>query len=129
MSNIPDPIGALFQQSSPALANAQKLFFAAARLQGNAMKAGMRYNAEGLAFLKRRLDQDMKLVDDLVESDGFKDAFDIYAAFMENAAAEYAAESSKIAGIGSKIASETAKRVREEARASIDDIAATTVTA
>jgi len=129
MTNSLDPIGAMFPQSSPAFANAQKFFFAAARLQGNALKAGLRYNIETLAFLKQRLEKDMKLVDDLVASDGFKDAFDIYAGFVENAAAEYAAESSKIAGIGSRIASETAKRVREEAQASIDDMAAQTVSA
>ena len=69
------------------------------------------------------------LIEHLVASDRFKDAFDIYAGFVENAAAEYAAESSKVAGIGSRIASETAKRVREEAQASIDDMAAQTVSA
>lgn len=113
--------------SLPMMATGQKLFFAAARLQANAFKAMMRYQIETLTFLKHRYEQDVKLVEDLVASDEFNDAFDVFADFMENARSEYATETGKVASIGSKLASETAKRLRKEAETTIEDMAARTV--
>jgi hypothetical protein len=115
--------------ATPMLANGQKFFLAAARLQVNAYQALMRYQIETLGFLKHRCEQDAKLAEDLVASDEFKDAFDIVGNFVENAASDYAAEVGKVASIGSKLASETAKRVRKEADGAIKDQAAKTVAA
>lgn len=112
--------------SQPFLGSGQKYAFAMARFQGQAFKAIMRYQVETLAFLKHRYEQDMKLVDDLTASGDFNDAFDIYAAFLQNAVSEYAAETGKVASIGSKIASDAAARVKREAAAAIDDMEATT---
>jgi len=117
----------LAMPSSLYVANNQKLFHAAAHLQAHAFKAFLRYQIETLAFLKRRCEQDMKLMDDLASSDEFNDTFDIVSNFVQNAASEYSAEASKFASINSKLASETAKHVREEADKTIGDIAATTV--
>lgn len=111
------------------LAGGQKYAFAMARLQGQAFRSMMRYQVEALSFLKHRYEQDMKLVDDLTGSEDFNDAFDIYAAFLQNAASEYSAETGKMASIGSKIASDTAARVKREAAAAIDDMAAGTTAA
>jgi hypothetical protein len=96
--------------ATPALGNGQKFFLAAARLQANAYQALMRYQIETLGFLKHRFEQDAKLAEDLVASDEFNDAFDIVSNFVENATSDYAAEVGKVASIGSKLASETAKK-------------------
>ncbi|TIO09404.1 phasin family protein [Mesorhizobium sp.] len=112
---------------SPAMANGQKAFLAASRLQAQAFKAIMRYQIETLSFLKHRYEQDVKLVDDLVGSDEFSDVFDVFSNFVQNATSEYAMEAGKVASIGSRLATETAKGVRKQAEATIEDMAATTI--
>jgi hypothetical protein len=108
--------------ASPLAANAQKFALAAARLQAHAFKAAMQYQIEALTFVKHRYEMDMRFVDDLVASDEFNDTFDVFTTFMQNAATDYAAEASKVASIGSRFASETARRVRKEAEEAVDDI-------
>ena len=75
----------------------------------------MRYQIETLAFLKHRCEQDVKLVDNFVGSGEFIDVFDVFSNFMQNATSDYTAEAGKIAAISSKLASKTAKHLREEA--------------
>jgi hypothetical protein len=104
------------------MAQGQKFVLAAARLQAQTFKAAMRYQIEALGFLKHRFEQDVKLVDDLVTSNEFNDAFDVFTTFMQNAANEYATEAGKVVAIGSKLASETAKEVRRKAEEAADDI-------
>jgi hypothetical protein len=111
----------------PYIANSQKLFHAAAQLQAHAFKAVMSYQVETLAFLKRRCEQDVKLMDDLAASDEFNDAFDVISTFVQNSTAEYSTEAGKIASIGSRLASETTKRMRKEAKNTIGEMALQTV--
>ena len=106
---------------SPAFANWNKVLFANAKLQAHALKAVLRYQVEGLTFLKHRYEQDLKFIDDLVASDEFNDAFKVMSGFMQNAVSEYSAETGKIATMGSKLASDTAKRVRKAAEEVIDE--------
>jgi hypothetical protein len=123
-----DPAAAkLFSEMTPGAAGVQKFWLAVARMQGNAWKAALRYNVETLDFVKQRVEQDIKLLDDLVSSDGYKDAFDVYAGFMEEAMAQYSNETGRLASLGSKIASETAEEVRREADETVKDMAAATV--
>lgn len=111
----------------PGMAESQKFLLAAARLQALGFKAAMRYQIEALSFLRHRCEQDMKFVDALVADDEFTDAFDVCVTFMQNAANEYAAEAGKMAEIGSRVASETARRVSRQAVKTLDDVAARTV--
>lgn len=113
-----------FNPAMPALANGQKLLLATLRHQAHAYQAVMRYQAEGFGFLKHRCEREAKLAEDLVASDEFNDAFDIVSNFVENTVSDYAAEFGKVASIGSKLASETAKMVRKEADIAIKDHAA-----
>jgi hypothetical protein len=113
--------------ATPSLADAQKFFSDAARMQAEAYRALMRYQIEMLGFIKHRFEQDVKLVDDLAESKAFNDAFDVVTDFMQNAATQYAAEAGKVASLGSKLSAETARRVRRQAGEVIDDLAAKTV--
>jgi hypothetical protein len=87
----------------------------------------MRYQIEALSFIKHRYEQDVKLIDDLVASEVLDDAFDICSGFWQDAMSEYSIEVSKVAAIGSKLASETARRVRKETTTTIEDMAAKTV--
>lgn len=112
---------------SPGMANNQKAFLAASRLQAQAFKAIMRYQIETLSFLKHRCEQDVKLVDDLVASDEFSDVFDVFSNFVQNATLEYAREAGKVASIGSRLATEAANRVRKQAEDTIEDMAAKTI--
>jgi hypothetical protein len=112
---------------APTATDGQRMLFAIARMQGHAFKSMLRFQMEAAEFLRRRIAQDIKLVDDLTRSADFTDAFDVFAGFFQNAAAEYSGEAGKVAEIGSKVASETARKLRIETRGSIDDMAARTV--
>jgi hypothetical protein len=113
--------------SLPFFAVNQKLLQAMAHLNADALQGAVRYQIETLTFLKRRCEADVKLMDDLAGSREFNDAFDVMSNFVQNTASEYTAEVSRIATISSKLASETAKYARAEARHAIEDAAAATV--
>jgi hypothetical protein len=120
MSNVIEP--GLFTAN-----DAQKYLFAYARLQAHAVRSMLRFQYEAASFLRHRIHEDMRLVDDLTRSNDFADAFDVFTGFFQNAASEYSGEAEKVAGIGSQIASETAKKIRNEARETMSDMAARTV--
>jgi hypothetical protein len=111
----------------PLVAGGEQMLHSSLRLHAQAFRAAMRYQIETLAFLKHRYEQDVKLMDDLAESAELNDAFDVVSTFVQNATAEYATEAGKIASIGSKLASDTAKRLRIQAEATIGDMAAQTI--
>lgn len=114
-------------QPLPIAENGQKLILAAASLQAHTFTAMMRYQIETLAFLKHRYEQDVKLAEDLVGGSEFNDAFDIFAAFLQNATSQYVTEAGKVAALTSRLASETARHVRKGARIALEDAAAKTV--
>jgi hypothetical protein len=111
----------------PAFTSASKMFMAGAKLQAHAFKAAMRYQIEALGFLKHRCEQGVKFIDELAASDEFNDAFDVLADFMRGAATDYSAEAGKMASIGSRLASDTARQVRRKAEETIEDFAAQTI--
>lgn len=114
-------------QLLPMAENGRKVVLAAASLQAHAFQAIMRYHIETLAFLKHRFEQDIRLADDLAAVPEFNDAFDIFSTFLQNATLQYTTEAGKVAALTSRLASETAKRMRKEARTAIEDAAAKTV--
>ncbi|OBQ57990.1 hypothetical protein A8146_22400 [Mesorhizobium loti] len=95
-------------------------------MQAHSMRALLRYQIEGVSFLKRRFEDDLKLIEKLTEGE-FVDAFDVFANFVQNATSDYAKEAGKFASIGAKLASETAGQVRQEAETTMDDMAAATL--
>ncbi|WP_404861760.1 phasin family protein [Georhizobium sp. MAB10] len=111
----------------PFMIGTQKFAVTAMRLQAQALKASVRYQIELLSFFKHRCEKDLKLVDDLVESDELTEAFDVMSAFLQGAADEYATEASRFATLGSKLAADTAKRVRKETDGAAEDFAARTI--
>ena len=102
------------------IAGGQEPLFAAARFQAQAFKMAIRYQIESLCFLKRRCEQNLKLIDDFSGSDEFNDSFDVISNFMENAALDCTTEARKIAliasiaSIASRAAADTAKHIRYE---------------
>lgn len=111
----------------PLAKTGQKFIRATAALQAHSIRALLRMQIEGVSFLKRRFEDDLKLLDKLTAGDEFVDAFDVYVNFLQNATSDYASEVGKFASIGAKLASETAGRVRKEAETTIDDMAAATL--
>ncbi|TIU29305.1 MAG: hypothetical protein E5W38_21600, partial [Mesorhizobium sp.] len=67
----------------PFVRTAQKFMRATAVLQAHAIRAGLRYQIESASFLKRRFEDDLKLLDKLTGSDEFVDAFDVYVNFVQ----------------------------------------------
>jgi hypothetical protein len=113
----------LFASAVPLMANGQKLVFSVTRLQGHAFTSMMRYQIEALGFLKRRYEQDVKLVDDLTATEDVNKAFDICAGFVEKAMAEYSAQAGKVATMSSELASEVAEQMQKEAKTIREDVA------
>ena len=113
----------------PFVTTGQKLLQTGVRLQAHAFKGMLQYQIEALSFLKRRCENDMKLMEDLAGSEESKDAFDVVANFAQNAISDYAAEAGRVASIGARLASETAKRVRKEAEVTVEDMATATTAA
>jgi hypothetical protein len=111
----------------PFVPEGRAAFNAGMQIQAQAFAALLRYQIEGLAFLKRRYEQDAKLVEDLAASDEMKDAFDIVSAFAQNAASDYTAEAGRLASLSSKLASEAARQARKDAETIVEDMAAQTV--
>nr|WP_295469654.1 phasin family protein [Mesorhizobium sp.] len=111
----------------PLFAEGRNAFNAGMQVQAQAFGALLRYQIEGLAFLKRRYEQDAKLVEDLATSEEGKDALDILSAFAQNAASDYTAEAGRLASLSSRLASEAAKQARKEAETIVEDMAAQTV--
>ncbi|BCG94679.1 hypothetical protein MesoLj131a_35430 [Mesorhizobium sp. 131-2-1] len=109
------------------MTNGQKFLFAAADLQATALKAAIRCQIETLSFLKRRCEQNVKLIDDLFAGDEFVDVFDVTSNFLQNATSDYATEAGNLARVGSRLTSDMARRVRREAESAIEDMAASTV--
>ena len=94
----------------PFAANSQKLILAGVQVQAQVFRAAMSFQIEALQFLQRRCEMQVKFVDRLVESEQIDDAVDAFTAFMHDAATDYAEGANKVVTLGSKIASETAKR-------------------
>ncbi len=110
----------------PMVSNAQNAMLAYLHLQAQALKSVLRYQTEALGFLKHRYEEDMKLFDQLVTTRDLNDALSIYSSFAQTAASEYSVEASKMADIGSEMASEAARQMRKETESVTDDMMAAT---
>ena len=110
-----------FAQVTPMLSNSPKALFSAVRLQAQAYKAMMRYQIEALSFMRHRLEEDVRLVDEIATAHDLGNAFEIYADFLQQTVSEYSDEAGKLANLGSKLASETARQVRREAETTMEE--------
>lgn len=108
-------------------ADVLKLAVAALRIHAQVCSEMMQYPIETLSFLKHRLEQDLNWMYAVCEGEEFSDSFDLLSEFVQNATADYAAETARIAGLRSKVASATAKRLRKQADMLVEEMALRTV--
>lgn len=112
-----------------ALGESRKAFAVTVRMQAQSMQTLLRWQGESLSFLARRSEAAAQFLDDLVADEEFKDAFDIAATYMQNAALDWAGETGRLATLVPQIASEAATAMKQQADAVAEDIAAATVAA
>ncbi|MCZ4088974.1 hypothetical protein [Sinorhizobium psoraleae] len=120
---IASPTTTFPSPSWPTMADGAKYLLSMGRLQAEALRMTLRYQVELLAFLKNRSEQDLKLIDDLSSPDHVNEAFDLCCSFWQNAFLDYSDEAARIVEIGSDVAAETAKQVREEQKLLTKDMA------
>ncbi len=112
-----------YRRGGPVIASSQKVVLSLLHLQASMLRGALRYQIAALDFLRRRFEQDAKLVNALVSRQEFDDFHDSFADFMGRAACDYSEEISKAAAIGSEIATDMAKRARKDATETLEDIA------
>lgn len=122
-SMIASPMTNSPTQSWPVMADGAKYLLSMGRFQAEAMRVTLRYQVEVLNFLKNRREQDLKLLEDLLSPDHLNETFDLYCSFWQNAFLDYSDEAARIAEIGSDVAAETARQVREEQELLTKDLA------
>ncbi|WP_331376813.1 hypothetical protein [Sinorhizobium chiapasense] len=122
-SMIATPTPPLPTQSWPVMADGAKYLLSMGRFQAEAVRMTLRYQVEMLNFLKSRREQDLKLLEDLLSPDHLNETFDLYCSFWQNAVLDYSDEAARIAEIGSDMAAETAKQVREDKELLTKDMA------
>ena len=112
-----------------ALGESRKTFAVTVRMQAQSMQTLLRWQGESLSFLARRSEAAAQFLDDLVADEEFKDAFDITATYMQNAALDWVGETGRLATLVPQSASEAATAMKQQADAVAEDIAAATVAA
>ena len=105
---------------------AQNAITALSGIQGEAVKAALRYQIEALSFLQKRFEKNVKLLDALAASKEHGDAYDVCVDFYREAFSDYSDEAGKLAKIESKIASDTAKKIQKESLTFVEDVATQT---
>lgn len=103
-----------------ALPDFQKMLLILPRLQAVGIRAILDQQREVLAFLKRRCDQDLQLVDRIAKASEIKDIHDAVLTFYEGASKEYTAEAGKVVELGSHVASEAMRSIQRETEALIE---------
>lgn len=112
-----------------AFGGSRKAFALGVGMQAQSLKAALRWQVGWLSFLARRGEAAARFLDDLVADEEFKDAFDIAAAYMQNAALDWTAEAERLAALMPQAAAETAAALKDQADAAAEDMAAMTVAA
>lgn len=102
-------------------------FMSAAKMQGEMFNACMMVNIAMLDFLKLRLREDMKLVDNVTSADDAGEVMDACLEFWREALTEYADEAGKLATMNAKLAADTAKQVNRGADEVTESFAAATL--
>ncbi|BCM20891.1 phasin family protein [Mesorhizobium sp. J8] len=112
---------------APFVQTSQKFLSAVATMQAHSIRALLRYQIESVSFLKRRFEDELRLVEKLTGGDEFADAFDVFVNFIQNATCDYANEAANFASVGARLAADTAGQVRKEAETTVDDMATATL--
>ena len=107
---------------------AQSIIRASTHMQAHALKAMIRAQIETVAFARHRYERNLKLIDDLVESEKYQNTFGVYGEFCRDAASEYAEEMRKLTSLGTRLVSDSTELVDGEIEKIFEDAAARTIT-
>lgn len=97
-------------------------------IQANTLKALIHVQIESLAFVQHRCEQDLKLIDDLVDSEKYHNTFGVYGEFVRDTVSGYANETRKLISLGTGLVSDAAKQANGEVDRVFEDVTARTIT-
>jgi len=98
-----------------------------ARMQASTVKAVLKWQIESLNFLRRRYEQDVKFIDELLAAPEPGEMLSTCSCFMQNALEEYSKEAVKAASYGGRIVTDTANEIRSEAEKVSENMMAATI--
>ncbi|WDZ81546.1 hypothetical protein PWG15_34965 (plasmid) [Ensifer adhaerens] len=96
-------------------------------LQATAIEAALRYQIEALKFLENRLNSDLRLLEDCQSPDHQNDLFDIWCTFWQNALFDYVNGGARFADMGSASIRKTTKRLHDDEKRFVENMAAQVV--
>ncbi|MCY1295826.1 hypothetical protein [Sinorhizobium sp. GL28] len=93
-------------------------------MQAAAIETTLRYQIEALKFLQNRLNSDLRLMEDCQSRDHASDLFDVWCSFWQEALFDYFKEGARFADIGSGSMRKTAKRLHDDEKLLVENMAA-----
>lgn len=97
------------------------------RLQAGAFKVMLKWQIESLNFLRHRCEQDMRFVDELLQSPEPGEMMSACSCFLQNALDDYSKEAVKAASYSGKVATDAAREFRSEAEKLSENAMAATI--
>lgn len=93
-------------------------------MQAAPIEASLRYQIDVLKFLETRLGSHLHLLEDCQSPDHAEDLFDVWCQFWQDAFLSHFRESTRIVEIGSTAMRKTAKRLHDDERILVGNLAA-----
>ncbi|HXV31031.1 MAG TPA: hypothetical protein VD840_11935 [Sinorhizobium sp.] len=119
----PDTFASPIWPQWPVAVDGRTLLLSLGHFQAAAIQSALRYQIETLAFMKNRTEHHMRFWEDLLASDYTRDGFDLYCGFWRDAFQDYSDEAERLTRIGSHLAAQTAKQVREDQEEMTEEVA------
>jgi hypothetical protein len=109
------PSAATFFPFAGIVPDVAKMLLVVPHFQAAMLKAAIGQQREAIAFMGRRCDEELKLVDSIGAAPSIKDVYSACLSFWRDAAGQYAAEAGKVAELSSHNAMEAVRAVQQEA--------------
>mgnify|MGYP000432718621 CR=1 FL=1 len=98
-----------------------------AKFQIGSWKAMLKWQVESLDFLKHRCEQDIRFIDELMQTPEPGEMLSTYSCFLQNALDDYSREAVKAAHMSNRMVNDAARDFRHQAEALSEDMMAATV--
>lgn len=118
-----DKFASTFWPQVPAPVDGRMFLLSMGHFQAAAIQAMLRYQIEVLTFMKNRSDHDVRFLEELLASDYARDGFDLYCSFWRDALQDYSDEAERLTRLGSQMAAQTAKQVRDDQEELTEEVA------
>jgi hypothetical protein len=109
------PSAAAFFPFAGIVPDVAKMLLVVPHFQAALLKAAVGQQREAIAFMGRRCDEELKLVDSIGAATSIKDVYSACLGFWQDAAGQYATEAGKVADLTSHNAMEAVRTVQQEA--------------